>query len=128
MTDTAPPDPLGEMDPRLMAYLMENHPDAAGLAARPDRSLLMQVLARCVRLADDVAAAKAASQEWLSVEDFAAAVGKAKFTVREWCRRGRITARKKGSGRGTAQEWAVPRAELLRYQKDGLLPLTQRRS
>lgn len=76
-------DPLGDMDPSLRAYLARNHPDGAGLAARSDRSLLMQVLARCVRIADDLTAAKAAGKAWLSVEEFAELAGKAPFTVRE---------------------------------------------
>lgn len=67
-------------------------------------------------------------KDWYSIEQFAEIVGKAEFTVRNWCRLGRLHAEKKGSGRGTFQEWAVSHAELLRYQKNGLLPLTQRRS
>ena len=47
--------------------------------------------------------------------------GKAEFTVREWCRLGRIRAIKKWSGRGKHQGWAIPHEELLRYQREGLL-------
>jgi hypothetical protein len=62
-------------------------------------------------------------REWYSIEEFAAAVGKAEFTVREWARLGRIRAEKKMSGRGAFASWVVPHAELLRYQKEGLLPI-----
>jgi Helix-turn-helix domain len=60
-------------------------------------------------------------KDWYSVEEFAQLVGKAEFTVREWCRLGRINAQKKGSGRGSYAAWAISHAELLRYQREGLL-------
>ena len=62
-------------------------------------------------------------REWYSVEEFARIVGRAEFTCREWCRLGRIRAEKKKSGRGAYASWVVPHAELLRYQREGLLPL-----
>ena len=62
------------------------------------------------------------AREWYSVEEFSRIVGRSEFTVREWCRLGRIRADKKLSGRGAHARWVVPHAELLRYQKEGLLP------
>ncbi len=61
-------------------------------------------------------------REWYSTEEFARLVGKAEFTVREWCRLGRIRAEKRLSGRGAFPAWCVSHAELLRYQREGLLP------
>jgi hypothetical protein len=61
-------------------------------------------------------------KDWYSTDEFACLVGKAEFTVREWCRRGRISARKQQSGRGLHFSWVVAHEELLRYQRDGLLP------
>lgn len=61
-------------------------------------------------------------KDWYSTEEFAAIVGKAEFTCREWCRLGRIRAEKKGSGRGKFQSWVISHAELLRYEREGLLP------
>lgn len=61
-------------------------------------------------------------KDFYSVEEFAALVGKSEFTCREWCRLGRIRATKKGSGRGKHQSWSISHEELLRYQKEGLLP------
>jgi hypothetical protein len=51
-------------------------------------------------------------------------VSRAPFTCREWARLGRIRAEKRGSGRGRHLAWVIPHAEVLRYQRDGLLPLT----
>ena len=62
-------------------------------------------------------------KDWYSTEEFARQVGKAEFTVREWARLGRVRATKRLSGRGAHPAWAIAHAELLRYQKEGLLPL-----
>src|SRR5271156_7491 len=67
-------------------------------------------------------------REWYSVEEFARIVGRAEFTCREWCRHGRIRAEKKESGRGAHASWAISHEELLRYQREGLLPMCQQRS
>jgi hypothetical protein len=64
-----------------------------------------------------------AVKEFYEVEEFARLVGREPFTCREWARLGRIHAEKKLSGRGAHARWVVSRAELLRYQKEGLLPL-----
>jgi hypothetical protein len=57
------------------------------------------------------------------IEEFAKVVGRSCFSCREWCRLGRIHAEKKLSGRGAYARWVVSHAELLRYQKEGLLPI-----
>ena len=61
-------------------------------------------------------------KEWYSTADVATILGKAEFTVREWCRLGRVHAEKKKSGRGVAGEWIVSHAELTRIRNEGLLP------
>ena len=58
-----------------------------------------------------------------SVEQFAEQVKRDPFTVREWCRLGRIRAAKKGSGRGRYRAWVIGHAELLRFEREGLLPI-----
>ncbi len=65
-------------------------------------------------------------KDWYSTDEFAALVGKAGFTVREWCRHGRVRAEKRLSGRGAFPAWCVSHAELLRYQREGLLPARTR--
>jgi hypothetical protein len=61
-----------------------------------------------------------ATKEFYEVEEFARLVGKSRFTCREWCRLGRLSALKKGSGRGAHFAWVISHAELLRYQREGL--------
>ena len=60
-------------------------------------------------------------QDWYSVEQFARLVGRSELTVREWCRLGRIRARKKESGRGKHAAWAISHDQWLHYQREGLL-------
>lgn len=63
-----------------------------------------------------------ATRAWYSTRELATLLGKAEFTVREWCRLGRVRAEKRGSGRGSHRSWAVSHEEFLRIQRDGLLP------
>jgi hypothetical protein len=64
--------------------------------------------------------------EWYSTDEFARLVAKAEFTVREWCRHGRIKAQKRLSGRGNSPAWVISHEELLRYQREGLLRLLEK--
>jgi DNA-directed RNA polymerase specialized sigma24 family protein len=61
-------------------------------------------------------------KEWYTTAEIAKILGRAEFTVREWCRLGRVHAEKKKSGRGIASEWIVNHAELTRVRNEGLLP------
>ncbi len=66
-------------------------------------------------------------REWYDISQFAALVGKAEFTVREWCRNARLHAQKRSSGRGAHPAWVVSHEELLRFQREGLLPIRRPR-
>jgi hypothetical protein len=61
-------------------------------------------------------------REWYSIEEFARLAGRSEFTCREWCRHGRVNAEKKDSGRGAYASWVISHTELLRFQREGLLP------
>ena len=61
-------------------------------------------------------------KEWYTTAEVAAMLGRAEFTVRKWCRLGRVNARKKKCGRGVAGEWVVSHEELTRVRNEGLLP------
>ena len=60
-------------------------------------------------------------RDWYTVEEFARAVGKAEFTIREYCRLQRLNASKRQSGRGAHASWLISHEELQRYQREGLL-------
>ncbi len=62
------------------------------------------------------------TKAWYTVKEVSDILGKAEFTVREWCRLGRVNASKRDCGRGNSQEWIVSLDELKRVQNEGLLP------
>src|SRR4051794_23877087 len=76
-----------------------------------------------IRELRDLLLAQRTIRDHYGTEELAAILGKAEFTVREWCRLGRIRARKRGSGRGKHLGWVVAHDELLRIQREGLLPI-----
>ena len=59
---------------------------------------------------------------WYTIAEAAEILGKAEFTVREWCRLGRVRKQKRPCGRGRSREWMIAHDELLRIQNEGLLP------
>jgi Helix-turn-helix domain len=65
-------------------------------------------------------------RDWYSTDEVAKLLGKAEFTVREWCRLGRVHAEKRGSGRGAFKAWVISHIELQRLQREGLLPFLPR--
>ena len=69
----------------------------------------------------DSLARQPVDKDFYTVAEFAAKVDREDFTVREWCRLGRINAEKRPCGRGNAQEWKISHEELLRYLNHGLL-------
>ena len=89
------------------------HEDAGSQDAADDRieSLLITLLER------------QRVQQWYTTAEAAKLLGKSEFTVREHCRLGRIHAKKQSSGRGAYPSWAVSHEEILRIQRDGLLPV-----
>lgn len=60
--------------------------------------------------------------EWYTTAEVGGLLGRAEYTVREWCRQGRIRAKKKPCGRGKGGEWHVSHEELTRLKNEGLLP------
>jgi hypothetical protein len=60
-------------------------------------------------------------QAFYSTSDVAKMLGKAEFTVREWCRLRRIQAEKRPCGRGNSKEWMISHDEFERIRAEGLL-------
>ncbi len=63
-----------------------------------------------------------AARQWYTVEEVAALVDKRPYTVREWCRHGRINAMKRTEKRGGAELWSISADEVERYMNEGLMP------
>lgn len=83
---------------------------------------LIQQLCRIEMKLDELASERH-SKEFYSTSEVAQALGRAEFTVREWCRLGRVRAQKRAAGRGVAKEWMISHDELVRIQSEGLLPI-----
>lgn len=88
----------------------------------------MEPLAEVLTRLDRIEAAlgelrsRQAIKDWYTTAEVAKAIDKAEYTVREWCRLGRISAKKKLCGRGRGGEWLVSHEELSRLRNEGLLP------
>ena len=63
-------------------------------------------------------------KDWYSTAEVAVLVGKAEYTVREWCRQKRLLASKKAYTRGAHPEWLISHVELLRFRNEGLRRVT----
>lgn len=61
------------------------------------------------------------SRTTFTTAEFAEAVGLGDWTIRNYCRLGRLRAKKKRSGRGAHPEWVLDREEMDRYRREGLL-------
>lgn len=92
--------------------------------AEPAMGLLSELLGRLSRI--EIALGELLRQktvkDWYTTEEVAVVLGKAPFTVREWCRHRRVHATKRDCGRGNSKEWIISREELMRIQTEGLLP------
>ena len=62
-------------------------------------------------------------QDWYDTKTVAEILGKSAYSIREWCRLGRVRAEKRSCGRGTSKEWMISHGELMRIKAEGLLPL-----
>ena len=83
-----------------------------------------ELAARLARLEVEVSllSGSALPRAVYTVDEFAKRVARAPYTVREWCRLGRIRATRQATGCGPYRTWVIGHAELVRYQQEGLLP------
>ena len=63
------------------------------------------------------------AKEYYTTSEAASILNRSDWTVREWCRLGRVWAEKRQCGRGLSKEWIISHDELIRIQNEGLLPL-----
>jgi hypothetical protein len=92
----------------------------AGKMGADDITLLLQRLERIEAALAELLSQKAV-KEWYTTAEVADIVGKAEYTVREWCRKGQVKAAKAPNGRG----WLVSHEELTRLRNRGPLPEQQ---
>lgn len=70
-------------------------------------------------------AIKGPVKEYYTTQEVARILSKRPYTVREWCRLGRVHGEKAYSGRGLDEEWRISHTELVRIQNEGLLHQTR---
>ncbi len=80
-------------------------------------------LTRIESILESLVGGQSASREFYSTSEVAKLLGRAEFTVREWCRLGRILAEKRACGRGMSKEWMISHDEVERVRNEGLLPI-----
>jgi hypothetical protein len=63
-----------------------------------------------------------------TVKEAAELLGRAVYTVREWCQMGRINALKRRQKRAKGEVWSIEAEEIERYRNEGLLPIDPERN
>ncbi|PHS12913.1 MAG: hypothetical protein COA78_07735 [Blastopirellula sp.] len=86
---------------------------------------LIERLAR-IEASLDLLVQQRSIQEWYDTKTVARILERSAYSVREWCRLGRVHAEKRRCGRGGAKEWMISHEELERIKSEGLLPLIGR--
>ena len=76
-----------------------------------------------IELMLDILVERQRVRDWYTTQEFAQEVGRAEFTIREYCRLGRLRAEKRHSGRGAYQQWVLSHEELERFRREGLMPV-----
>jgi hypothetical protein len=61
-------------------------------------------------------------RQFYTTKEFAERVDRSEYTVRQWCKNGRINAQKRPGGRGAYDEWQIPASEPQRFLDYGFLP------
>jgi hypothetical protein len=89
-------------------------------------STLGSKLERIESMLRELVEQKQTAKEFFTTAEAAELLGKRPFTVREWCRHGRVNAEKRECGRGMEGEWMIQRSEIERIRNFGLLPLRKR--
>ena len=67
-------------------------------------------------------------QDWYDTKTVVEILDRSMYSVREWCRLGRVRAEKRLCGRGNSREWMISHEELERIKSEGLLPINGRAS
>lgn len=113
------PEPSRPGEPRAATVTRDGQASDEGLMAAITQTQALQLEVR------DLLLSQRTVRDFYTTAEVARLLGKAEFTVREWCRNGRVRGQKQGSGRGKHQAWVISHEELQRLQREGLLPTTR---
>ncbi|MDA7980917.1 MAG: helix-turn-helix domain-containing protein [Pirellulales bacterium] len=104
-----------------------DRPESGTSRAAGHSPLANQILERLERIEQLLVTRFGVSESKLSYStgEVAEMVDRAEFTVREWCRRGRLRCHKRQCGRGHSKEWSISREELDRFRNEGLRPVDE---
>lgn len=91
----------------------------------PDASMTVEIMRRSETLLNDLASSDVV-REWYTVQQLAERLERSAYTIAEWCRDGRIRAERCRSGHGPHKSWRVSHEELRRYEREGLLPPSEK--
>jgi Helix-turn-helix domain len=107
----------------MPSTLVSRHATEPGGPHDPDvTAVLARLESRLVEIMELLLDQKTV-KDWYTTAEVGEILGKSDYTVREWCRLGRVAAQKRACGRGTASEWIVSHAELTRLRNEGLRPI-----
>lgn len=127
-TETLPlNNPAEQIDSARMNNVNGGDGGASAIASRLERlEAGLGKLFDALDVVRGLVAAKVVVKEWYSTNEVAHILTRRPYTVREWCRLGRVNATRTHSGRGEVEEWRISHQELQRIQNEGLLPLKPR--
>jgi hypothetical protein len=69
--------------------------------------------------------ARSTAKSYHTVDEIAVMARRSAFTVREWCRLGRIRAEKAMTRSGASSQWRISQTEYERFCREGLLPISR---
>ena len=61
-------------------------------------------------------------KDWYSTAELAHELGKAEWTIRNYCRLSRIKSSRRSCGRGRSKQYMISHEELQRIRNEGFLP------
>src|SRR5689334_3657309 len=99
----------------LKTQIAEMRAEMRAMPAQIQSMLVVEMRAMLAQIHSMPASPKAARESY-TVEEIAEMLNKTPYTVREWCREGRINATKRSERRGGAELWNISAAEVARYR------------
>jgi hypothetical protein len=96
--------------------------DRIAKAVEDRLSTVMTAIVQCLERLEEQLSLSVVKESY-TTEEVAERLGRAEWTVRQWCNKKQVTGAKKVRGKGRSGEWRIPHEELLRLQSEGPLPV-----